>query len=102
VAVTIDDVRHIAGLARLHLTPERAGAVVAELNTILGHMDELSKVDTTGVQESIGVGAGGLPVRSDSSAPIPLARSLDAFAPALRDGFLLVPRLSTHESSEEG
>jgi aspartyl-tRNA(Asn)/glutamyl-tRNA(Gln) amidotransferase subunit C len=102
VAVTIDDVRHIAGLARLHLTTAHAGAVVAELNTILGHMDELSKVDTTGVQESIGVGAGGLPVRPDVGGPIPLARSLDAFAPALRDGFLIVPRLSTHESPEEG
>ena len=30
-----------------------------------------------------------------------LARSLDAFAPSVRDGFLLVPRLSTHESPEE-
>jgi aspartyl-tRNA(Asn)/glutamyl-tRNA(Gln) amidotransferase subunit C len=101
VAVTIDDVRHIAGLARLHLTTAHATAVVAELNTILGHMDALSKVDTTGVQESIGVGAEGLPVRGDSGAPIPLVRSLDAFAPALRDGFLIVPRLSTHESLEE-
>ena len=101
MAITIDDVRHIAALARIELAPERAGAVVAELNTILGHMDALSKVDTAGVQEAIGVGAGGLPVRADAGPPIPLARSLDAFAPALRDGFLLVPRLSTHESPED-
>ena len=53
----IDDVRHIATLARLGLTDERAAAFVSELNTILGHMDELSKVDTVGVQEAIGVGA---------------------------------------------
>lgn len=102
MAVTIDDVRHIAGLARLNLTATHAGTVVAELNTILGHMDELSKVDTAGVQESIGVGAGGLQVRPDTGGPIPLACSIDAFAPALRDGFLLVPRLSTHEAPEEG
>jgi aspartyl-tRNA(Asn)/glutamyl-tRNA(Gln) amidotransferase subunit C len=101
VAVTIDDVRHIASLARLGLTAERATKLVDEMNTILGHMDELSKVDTAGVQEAIGVGARGLPVREDGGAPIPLARSLDAFAPALRDGFFLVPRLSTHESTEE-
>jgi aspartyl-tRNA(Asn)/glutamyl-tRNA(Gln) amidotransferase subunit C len=101
VAVTIDDVRHIASLARLGLTESRAAAVVNELNTILGHMDELAKVDTAGVQEAIGVGAEGLPVRSDSGPPIPLARSLDAFAPSVRDGFLLVPRLATHESTEE-
>jgi aspartyl-tRNA(Asn)/glutamyl-tRNA(Gln) amidotransferase subunit C len=101
VAVTIDDVRHIASLARLGLSPERAATLMAELNTILGHMDALSKVETAGVQEAIGVGARGLPVRADGGAPIPLARSLDAFAPAMRDGFFLVPRLSTHETPEE-
>ena len=101
MAVTIDDVRHIATLARLGLTDARAAAIVAELNTILGHMDELAKVDTAGVEEAIGVGAEGLPVRKDSGPPFPLARSLDAFAPSVRDGFLLVPRLSTHESPEE-
>jgi aspartyl-tRNA(Asn)/glutamyl-tRNA(Gln) amidotransferase subunit C len=101
VAVTIDDVRHIATLARLGLTDARAAAIVAELNTILGHMDELAKVDTAGVEEAIGVGAEGLPVRTDKGPPFPLARSLDALAPSVRDGFLLVPRLSTHESPEE-
>jgi aspartyl-tRNA(Asn)/glutamyl-tRNA(Gln) amidotransferase subunit C len=101
VAVTIDDVRHIASLARLGLTDARAEALVAELNTILEHMDELAKVDTAGVAEAIGVGAEGLPVRKDAGPPIPLARSIDAVAPSVRDGFFLVPRLSTHESSEE-
>ena len=101
MAVTIDDVRHIAALARLGLSETRAAAIVSELNTILGHMDALAKVDTAGVQEAIGVGAEGLPVRKDSGPQIPLARSLDAFAPSVRDGLLLVPRLSTHESTEE-
>jgi aspartyl-tRNA(Asn)/glutamyl-tRNA(Gln) amidotransferase subunit C len=101
VAVTIDDVRHIASLARLGLTETRAAAIVSELNTILGHMDALGKVDTAGIQEAIGVGAEGLPVRTDAGPPFPLARAHDAFAPSLRDGFFLVPRLSTHESSEE-
>jgi aspartyl-tRNA(Asn)/glutamyl-tRNA(Gln) amidotransferase subunit C len=101
VAVTIDDVRHIAALARLGLADTRAAAIVTELNTILGHMDELAKVDTAGVEEAIGVGAEGLPVRKDLGPPFPLARSLDAFAPSVRDGFLLVPRLSTHEAPEE-
>jgi aspartyl-tRNA(Asn)/glutamyl-tRNA(Gln) amidotransferase subunit C len=101
VAVTIDDVRHIATLARLGLSDEKAASLMAELNTILGHMDVLAKVDTSGLVEAVAGGAGGLPARADAGPPIPLARSLDAFAPALRDGFLLVPRLSTHESPEE-
>ena len=57
MAVTIDDVRHIATLARLGLDDARAAAIVAELNTILGHMDALSAVDTTGVEAVVGVGA---------------------------------------------
>lgn len=101
MAVTIDDVRHIASLARLGLSESRAAAIVQELNTILAHVDELAKVDTAGVQEAIGVGAEGLPVRKDAGPPFPLARSLDAFAPGVRDGFFLVPRLATHESTEE-
>ena len=101
MAVTRDDVRHVASLARLGLTADALTAYVGELNTILEHMDELAKVDTAGVEEAIGVGAEGLPVRDDKGPPFPLARSLDAFAPSVRDGFLLVPRLSTHESPEE-
>lgn len=101
MAVTVNDVRHIATLARLGLTEEHAVAVVGELNTILAHMDELSRVDTTDVVEAVGVGARGLPLRADSGPPYGLARSHDAFAPELRDGFLLVPRLSTHESVQE-
>jgi aspartyl-tRNA(Asn)/glutamyl-tRNA(Gln) amidotransferase subunit C len=72
VAVTIDDVRHIATLARLGLTDERAALLMGELNTILGHMDVLSKVNTEGVEEAIGVGARGLSLRTDSGPPIPV------------------------------
>ena len=97
--ISIDDVRHIATLARVGLTDERAASVVGELNTILHHMDALSSVDTAGVQEAIGVGARGTPVRGDAGPPIPLAVAMDAFAPSLQDGFLLVPRLSSHEST---
>ena len=95
MAVTIEDVRHMAELARLRLEPERARSLVTELNTILGHMEELSAVDTSGVEATIGVGASGTPLRADSGAPPKLARTPDAFAPAMRDAFFVVPRLST-------
>jgi len=99
--ISITDVHHIASLARLGLTDARAETLVGELNTILDHMDALSKVDTAGVQETIGIGARGTPVRTDNGPPLPLARALSAFAPSMREGFLLVPRLSSHESVEE-
>ncbi len=99
MAVSLDDVRHIAGLARLGLTDQRAHELVAELNTILGHMDVLSRVDTSQVA---GAGAGaGMPLREDAGPADPLDRRPEAFAPSVRDGFFLVPRLATHETGEE-
>ena len=97
MAVTTDDVRHIADLAKLGLDPARVNDLVVELNTILEHMDALAKVDTAGVEATIGVGAAGTPLRADTGAPPRLRRTPDAFAPAVRDGFFVVPRLSTHE-----
>lgn len=99
MAVSESDVRHIAGLARLGLEPARIPALVGELNTILSHMDALSKVKTEGAQEVTGVGTGGMPLREDAGRQFPLARPIDAFAPAVKDGFLLVPRLATHEGT---
>ncbi|MDB4876023.1 MAG: gatC [Gemmatimonadetes bacterium] len=100
MAVTLDDVRHIAALARLGLSEARAHTLVDELNTILRHMDVLSKVDTEGMPEVAGVGAAGAPLRPDSGPPIALLRPRETFAPRMQDGFFLVPRLSTHEDAE--
>jgi aspartyl-tRNA(Asn)/glutamyl-tRNA(Gln) amidotransferase subunit C len=99
MAVTIDDVRHIAALARLSVSDDRAGALVAELNTILGHMDVLSNVKTDGVDLEA-LSGDGAPLRADAGPQISLSRSRDSFAPRMADGFFLVPRLSTHEDPE--
>ena len=96
MAVTESDVRRVAELARLGLPDARVSSLVAELNTILDHMAVLAKVDTASAQEAAGVGDGGMPLRADSGTPYPLARDVSAFAPAVRDGFLVVPRLATH------
>jgi aspartyl-tRNA(Asn)/glutamyl-tRNA(Gln) amidotransferase subunit C len=100
MAVTIDDVRHIAALARLGLSDERAASIVGELNTILAHMDVLSQVKTDRIEPVVGIGASGTPLRTDKGPPIALERTIDAFAPRVQDGFFLVPRLSTHEDPE--
>jgi len=101
VSISIDDVHHIARLARLGVTDERAESLVRELNTILTHMDVLSRVDTSGAQPVSGVGAAGLPLRADVGPQIPLDRAREDFAPKMKDGFFLVPRLSTHEDAQE-
>ncbi|MEO7086775.1 MAG: Asp-tRNA(Asn)/Glu-tRNA(Gln) amidotransferase subunit GatC [Gemmatimonadaceae bacterium] len=98
MSVSLDDVRHVALLARVGLTDERAAALVAELNTILQHMDVLSPVDTTGVELAPSDAAPTV-LRADEGPAIPLARPRESFAPKMRDGFFLVPRLDTHEDA---
>src|SRR5436190_887968 len=98
--VTVDDVRHVALLARLGLTDDRARELTKDLNTILEHMDVLGRVDTTGVDEGSGLGGTRMRLREDGGPPIPLAEPPSAFVPEMRDGFIVVPRLSSHEDSE--
>ena len=93
MAVSDADVLHVAALARLAMPAERVPALVRELNGILGHMAVLETVDVSSVGDDSPVP---MPRRDDVVAPIRLARPLAEFAPAPRDGFLLVPRLSTH------
>ncbi len=93
MAVSDADVLHVAALARLAMPVERVPGLVRELNGILDHMAVLETVDVS----SVGADARTpMPRRTDVVAPIPLLRPLAEFAPAPRDGFLLVPRLSTH------
>lgn len=96
MSVSPDDVRHVARLARLGLDEERIPSLVQELNGILAHMDALQQVNIAGVPLSPPEAAA--PLRDDALPPDALRRSREAFAPASRDGFFLVPRLATHEA----
>ena len=101
MSVTTDEVRKVADLARLAIAEERLPALVAELNRILAHMDVLSKVKTGESVPAEGVGAAGTPLRADTGGPVLLARPIGDVAPAVRDGFILVPRLATHDQLGE-
>ena len=97
MSVSDDDVLRVAALARLGLDPSRIPTIAAELNGILEHMDVLSRVDTGVAAAVTGVGAAGTPLRVDGGNQVPLARPRESFAPSMRDGFFLVPRLATHD-----
>jgi len=99
MAIGPDDVRHVAALARLSVPESQLPELVAQLNGILVHMDALALVSTKEVPATQGVGDAAMPLRMDIGPPIPMDAALDAFAPRVRDGFLLVPRLATHEGA---
>jgi aspartyl-tRNA(Asn)/glutamyl-tRNA(Gln) amidotransferase subunit C len=94
MSISLDDVRHIAELARIGVPDERLPVLARELSGILEHMAVLGRVDLTRVPEAAEIPD--TPWRADLGPPIPLLRPLTAFAPETRDGFLIVPRLATH------
>ncbi len=47
--LSIDDVRHIANLARLGLSDDELGALSGELSKILDYIDQLNEVDTSSI-----------------------------------------------------
>jgi len=109
MAVTETDIRKIADLARLSLADEEVPAMTAQLNSILAHMDVLTRVDTaketedgadaitSTIARARDVKSAGAPLRGDAVAPFPMNATAPMLAPDSEDGFILVPRLSTHE-----
>ena len=97
-AVSIEDVRHVAALARLGVTDATAASLVRDLNTILQHMAVLNDVKAT--TPSATGDAQEIRLREDRIGAIPLTLPLEAFAAEMRDGFFVVPRLASHEDAE--
>ncbi len=101
MAVTRDDVAHIAGLARLAISDDRMTELAEQLNAILGHMEVLQQVDTRHVETTAQEGNEALALRPDAGPRFEMHRRLDEMAPEMRDGFFLVPRLATHEDTSD-
>ena len=97
MAVTNDDVRHVAALARLRFPEDRLEALARELSGILGHMAQLAAAPAAPDAPEAPPSAPRVALRADVPAPPDLARTRDALAPEARDGFFLVPRLASHE-----
>src|SRR6185312_15178994 len=93
MAVTREDVAHIAGLARLALPDERLTELVGQLNGILAHMDVLQQVDTSRVVTTAQEGSEHLPMRPDADRDAPDPRAVRA-----RDARRLLPRAASGDA----
>jgi len=102
MALTTDDVRKIATLARLRLSPEEERLFADQLGKIVDYIDQLQKYE---IEE----GEAGSPFLAgeheaheaiDEIRPcLPRAEFL-ANAPAALDGFLLVPEIKGSDHGE--
>jgi len=91
--ITVEQVRYVADLARLQLAPGEEERLTGQLNAILGYMDQLGEVDTSGVEPTSHV----LPLtnvlRDDlPQACLTTAEAL-ANAPAAEQGHFAVPKI---------
>ncbi len=48
--ITRGEVEHISGLARLSFTEDELEVIANQLNDILGYIDKLNELDTTGIE----------------------------------------------------
>lgn len=69
MAVDKREVRKIAGLARLALSPEEIDRIEVDLNNILDHIDQIQAAPTDGVSEEIDPAAVGNVFRADEPGP---------------------------------
>jgi len=93
MAITRDEVRHIALLARLPLSDDEATAFAAQLDHILEHFRALDRLDTTAVEPTAHVAPLATPFRDDVVSTQPAPDAWLANSPA-RDGrFFKVPKI---------
>src|SRR5271156_4553532 len=99
--VTIEDVRRVAELANLELTAEEEPNMQRDLNAILGHINQLNELDTTGVAAMAQVGemlGGTLLSRGETPRTDEVRPSLDrsevmSSAPETDGRFFKVPKV---------
>lgn len=71
--LTVTQVRHIAKLARLDLSDDEVRRYAKDLTSILGYVETLQKIDTTGIEPTANITGRAMIDREDRIYGKPLA-----------------------------
>jgi aspartyl-tRNA(Asn)/glutamyl-tRNA(Gln) amidotransferase subunit C len=93
MSVDTATVRHIAKLARIAVSDSEVEALVPELNSILGWVEQLQEVDVAGVDPMTAVIPNHLQMRPDVVTDGGIRDSVLANAPVAEHGFFAVPKV---------
>jgi aspartyl-tRNA(Asn)/glutamyl-tRNA(Gln) amidotransferase subunit C len=93
MVLSLDDVRRIAHLARIEITPAEAADVRAKLDAIFELISRMRAVDTTGIVPMSHAQDVVLPLREDRVTESDHHMRYQQGAPAVEDGPYLVPRV---------
>jgi aspartyl-tRNA(Asn)/glutamyl-tRNA(Gln) amidotransferase subunit C len=88
-----DQIRRIARLARIAVAEDEAEAVRERLNRILGLIDQLQAVDTTGIEPMSHALDLVQPLRADAVTDSDQRARFQSGAPAVEGGLYLVPKV---------
>ncbi len=99
--VSLEEVRRVAELANLELTPEEEPRMQRDLNAILEHVAQLSELDTANVEPMAQVGdllgtlsgEAGESLRADAMRPSIDRKAVMAVAPESDGRFFKVPKV---------
>ena len=86
-------VKRVARLARIAVTDEQAEALKAELNVILGFVEQLNEVDVSGVEPMTSVTAMKMKMRDDVVTDGGYPEKVLANAPERAGEFYAVPKV---------
>ena len=93
MSVDTATVKRVAKLSRIAITDGRAESMQAELNTILGFVEQLNEVDVEGVEPMTSVVDMQMRKRADEINDGNIAADVTANAPASEDHFFMVPKV---------
>ena len=93
MSLSPDDVRRIARLARIALQGAESAAVAERLNGVLQMVEQIRRVDTSGVEPMAHAQDVVQPLREDSVTETDQRERYQAVAPAVEEGLYLVPKV---------
>lgn len=93
MSLTITDVQRIAHLARIEVTEAEAQATLGKLTGILGLIEEMQAVDTTGIVPMSHSQDVVQRLRADVVTADNQREEFQKIAPAVEDGLYLVPKV---------
>ncbi|MBN1560616.1 Asp-tRNA(Asn)/Glu-tRNA(Gln) amidotransferase subunit GatC [candidate division KSB1 bacterium] len=93
MSVSIEQVEHIARLAKLSFTEDEKARLVLQLNQILNYMNKLNELDTSEVEPTYNVLALKNVMRADEVKTWLTQDEAIANAPASSHGYFSVPKV---------
>jgi len=93
MSVDTNTVKRIAGLARIAISDQDAARLAPELDNILGWIEQLGEVDTSGVEPTTAVIPNATRLRDDVVTDGGIRDLLMANAPQGEHGFFTVPKV---------